>query len=399
MSADAALRTLPDLLITPARPGEYLICNPFTRTFALGDTRFVELLSFLLQERSPSELERYEPAECMVLDVSRPLFADGLLGDPTGLDRTRNLDGAAAVKVDRALALARRLRLVIDDESAYADYLAGAKRSPIDARHRGNMHQLVGEYVIRSLRRRGVDEWWVDQKFTPDRTLPREGLYLDVQWRFATSYYTRARLEGKRVLDFGCGPGLFSRLFAGGGATVVGLDTSAEHLETARRLAAEDGLADRVEFRTLELPVERSLAELASQRFDLIFLSDVMMFYFHPYPPDLELDPMALLCGLEKLLAPRGRITVLEPNGAFWQQPWLGDPGRPFTVLTEYRHRRYGVTPTLEQMSRAAESAGLAIAKVRELAPGDECPDTRAAGFAAEFPVWWFFELCRVPQG
>jgi SAM-dependent methyltransferase len=364
----------PELLITAARPGEFLASNPSTRTHALGNAAFVELLSGAV------------PASPIVArDASRSPWKDGLLGDPTGLDRTAILDGVKPLGADDALALARRLHLVIDNEAAYVEFLIGRRLNVIDRAHRGTIHQRVGEHVLLRLRRKSVDDWWIDQKFTADRREPLPGLYRDVQWRFAREYFTADRLDGRRVLDFGCGPGLFARLFASAGATVTGLDTNAGHLETARRLAAEDGLADRCRFEPLALPVQEGLAPLADERFDVIFLSDVLMFYFHPYDPELELDPVALLQALAALLAPGGRIEVLEPNGVFWQQPWLGTGARPFTVLTEYRHRHDGVTPTLEQLSRAAESAGLAITRVREPAA--------QAGFAAEFPPWWFFEL------
>ncbi len=128
-------------------------------------------------------------------------------------------------------------------------------------------------------------------------------------------------------------------------------------------------MADRVDTLPLTLPIEDGLASLTGAQFDYIFLSDVLMFYFHSYDPSVELDPAALLTTLAGLLAPGGRIAILEPNGAFWQQPWLGSPQRPLTVLSEYRHRWHGVTPTLEELSRAAEAAGLAIAMVRELVP------------------------------
>ena len=70
--------------------------------------------------------------------------------------------------------------------------------------------------------------------------------------------------------------------------------------------------------------MEDGLAGLREERFDRIFLSDVLMFYFHPYDPGLDLDPVALMRCLAGLLAPDGRIEILEPNGVFWQQPgWV----------------------------------------------------------------------------
>jgi 2-polyprenyl-3-methyl-5-hydroxy-6-metoxy-1,4-benzoquinol methylase len=377
--------TLPEVIITPVRAGEFVCWNPFVRAHLLGDLDFVELLAAL---RDGTPVVPDSSAVCRVRDVSTPSFADGLLGDPTGLDRGATLAGVEPVSRADAIKLAVRAKLVVENVDAYAEFLSGEKLNVIDRAHRGTIHQAAGEYVLLKLRRESVDDWWVEQKFTPDRREPRPGPYRDVQWVFAQERWTRERLAGRRVLDFGCGPGLFARLFASAGASVLGVDTNEEHLETARRLAAEDGIADRTDFRVLDLPPEVTLDALG-ETFDVILLSDVLMFYFHPYDVEVDLDPAALLTTLAGLLADGGTIEVLEPNGAFWQQPQIGSPERPVTVLTEYARRHFGVTPTLEQMSRAAESAGLVISAVREL--------TGAAGFAAEFPLWWFFELRRAP--
>jgi 2-polyprenyl-3-methyl-5-hydroxy-6-metoxy-1,4-benzoquinol methylase len=375
------MKTLPEVIVTPRRAGEFACWNPFVRTHLLGDLAFVELLGALRDGATVAGPFR-------VRDASLPSFADGLLGDPTGLDREATLEGVEPVDLDAALELATRAKLVVDDVDAYREFLSGRKLNAIDRAHRGTIHQAAGEHVLLRLRRPSVDDWWVDQKFTEDRREPRAGPYRDVQWVFARERWTPERLAGRRVLDFGCGPGLFARLFASAGASVLGVDTSSDHLETATRLAGDDGLSESTDFRLLELPPEVTLDALG-EKFDVILLSDVLMFYFHSYDESLELDPAGLLKTLAGLLAEGGTIEVLEPNGLFWQQPQLGDPDRPLTVLTEYRHRRFGVTPTLEEMSRAAESAGLCIAAVRELA-GD-------TGFAAEFPPWWFFELRRSP--
>ena len=377
----------------PRARGALVVWNPFVRTHLVADPEFVSVLAALAAP--DADLSEWQDARFRVRDASLPPYADGLLGDPTGLDRGATLDGVEPVGLDDALELARRAWVVIDDEAAYAEFLTEPRRNVLDRGRRGTIHQQVGEYVLLRLRRDSVDDWWVDQKFTEDRREPRPGLYRDVQWPFALERYTRERLDGKRVLDFGCGPGLFARLMAREGASVLGVDTNEEHLETARRLVEDDGVADRAEFRVLELPPEKTLDALG-EKFDLILLSDVLMFYFHPYDAELDLDPQALLRTLAGLLADGGTIEVLEPNGIFWQQPRIGAAERPVTVLTEYRHRHFGVTPTLEQMSRAAEGAGLCISAVRELAaPEQRGAAERDLAFTAEFPPWWFFELRR----
>jgi 2-polyprenyl-3-methyl-5-hydroxy-6-metoxy-1,4-benzoquinol methylase len=379
------MRTLPEVLITPRGDDDFVALNPFTRTYAVCDTAFVALLGAL---RSSEDVARFADARFRVADATVSPYADGLLGDPTGLDRDRSARDAEPVDLEAALALARALWLV-GDEDALSEHL-GPRRNVLDRGKRGTIHQRVGDHVLFDLRQRDVDAWWADQKFAAGRREPAEGPYRWVQWDALRPWAAEQDLDGADVLDFGCGPGLFARLFARQGARVLAVDTNEQHLETARALAAEDGVA--IETRTLTLPAEDALP--ADRAFDLIFLSDVLMFYFVPYDASAGLDPAALLRALRARLKPGGRIVVTEPNGIFWQRAWLGAPDRPFTVLTEYRTHRDTVTPTLEELSRAAEAADLAIRSVRELVPSDDgAPDDRARRYAAEFPLWWLIEL------
>jgi hypothetical protein len=183
-----------EVVISPLRRGEFLVSNPSTRTHAVGDSAFLELLA------SPGEVP---DAPVRVRDASRPPFEDGLLEDPSGLDRTATLQDTDPVSAPDGLALARRLMLVVDDAASYREYLTGRRLNVIDRAHLGNIHQRVGEYVLMRLRRSSVDEWWVEQKFTEDRREPRAGLYRDVQPRpgwGANGYWTSVAVPG-------CSPG------------------------------------------------------------------------------------------------------------------------------------------------------------------------------------------------
>jgi 2-polyprenyl-3-methyl-5-hydroxy-6-metoxy-1,4-benzoquinol methylase len=66
--------------------------------------------------------------------------------------------------------------------------------------------------------------------------------------RLLEDLFARLRLEGKSVLDLGCGSGQVSLLAAAMGATVHGIDIAPAMLALAREAAARSGLADRARF-------------------------------------------------------------------------------------------------------------------------------------------------------
>lgn len=79
-----------------------------------------------------------------------------------------------------------------------------------------------------------------------------------------------ASWQGRRVLELGCGHGLYSIEFAKLGANVVAVDYSAPMLALARKNAEKAGVADRITF------VQSDIREVTETGpFDLIFLTGV----------------------------------------------------------------------------------------------------------------------------
>jgi SAM-dependent methyltransferase len=76
-------------------------------------------------------------------------------------------------------------------------------------------------------------------------------------------------VEGKRVLDAGCGPGTYTETLLDRGADVVGVDASEELLSIAR-----DRVGDRAEFRQLDL--RDGLDQFDTNAFDLVCSSLVL---------------------------------------------------------------------------------------------------------------------------
>jgi 2-polyprenyl-3-methyl-5-hydroxy-6-metoxy-1,4-benzoquinol methylase len=100
---------------------------------------------------------------------------------------------------------------------------------------------------------------------------------------------------GKRVLEIGCGTGLFTGHFAASGASIVAVDVAEELIAIARARHS----ARAAEFRCAEFETMSS-----GERFDAVIGSSVL----HHLEIDVAMSKMAAL------LKPGGRISFAEPN-------------------------------------------------------------------------------------
>jgi 2-polyprenyl-6-hydroxyphenyl methylase/3-demethylubiquinone-9 3-methyltransferase len=102
-------------------------------------------------------------------------------------------------------------------------------------------------------------------------------------------------LAGKRALDMGCGAGLLAEPLARLGATVTGVDASAEVIAAARAHAGALAIDYRV----------GGVEEVAAEQFDLVTSLEVI---------EHVLDPGVFVHGLARALAPGGLMVLSTPN-------------------------------------------------------------------------------------
>jgi SAM-dependent methyltransferase len=174
--------------------------------------------------------------------------------------------------------------------------------------------------------------------------------YLMQEWLPALDGVVEKLAAGALVADVGCGHGASSILMAQAfpASRFVGFDYHAGSIETARRRAAQAGVADRVTFEV------GGAADYAGEGYDLVAFFDA----FH----DLG-DPLAAARHAAAVLAPGGTCLLVEPYAADRVEDNLNPVSRLY-----YGFSTLVCTPgSLSQPGRAGLGTQAGEARLREV--------------------------------
>jgi ubiquinone/menaquinone biosynthesis C-methylase UbiE len=112
--------------------------------------------------------------------------------------------------------------------------------------------------------------------------------------------YLAVDSSGKRILEYGCGPGSYAFFLAERGATVTGIDISPVAIEQAREHAKHENI-DRIEFRIMDA----EKLEFPDGSFDLVCGTGILH--------HLDLDKA--FSEIARVLRPDGSAIFIEPLG------------------------------------------------------------------------------------
>jgi 2-polyprenyl-6-hydroxyphenyl methylase / 3-demethylubiquinone-9 3-methyltransferase len=188
----------------------------------------------------------------------------------------------------------------------------------------------------------------------------------------------RARLQGTRVLDVGCGGGLLAESLARTGAEVTAIDLAPGMIEVARLHAAHGALA--IDYR---LNSAEQLAHEQPGSFPVVTCMEML-----EHVP----DPAALIGTLAQLVAPGGALFVSTLNRNL-KSFLLAIVGAEYLLNLIPRG-----THEYERLIRPAELARWARAaqfELRELAGIEFNPLTRQVALSADVSVNYLAHLTR----
>lgn len=170
--------------------------------------------------------------------------------------------------------------------------------------------------------------------------------------RLRDAYLERLPLaSAKDVLDLGCGTGVVARAVArqvGFTGRVAGVDQSPVFIETARRLAAEEGLGDRVEFQV----GDAHALGYAAESFDIVIAHTLISHVT---------DPVTVIKEAARVIRETGIIAIFDGDYASLTfactDPELGktmDEALRITVFTSPR--------VMSNLPRLLREVGLELA-------------------------------------
>ena len=254
-------------------------------------------------------------------------------------------------------------------------------------------------------KQKGIMEKWFKMKFYDDVSDIRpesRAYYKYCVENFVTQFFTKDKVEGKRVFDFGCGPGYFSTILAKRGAHMTGIDRSAFLIEKANELKQRLCLDNEEFFQGDFLDFAKNVH---SKDFDYIVAIDTIVSFDYLRKTHDHVEFSKSLSEISRILKDQGRFFIIEAHPFFGQLAkgiTLSKEGRFHGRLPNYKieykakdnpHHWF----TLEEITSGLSENGLAICRIYEPDPSVELEkeNPHLYRFYLKYPHLIVYEICK----
>jgi SAM-dependent methyltransferase len=268
------------------------------------------------------------------------------------------------------------------------------------------MTTAMGKALKEYAEQQGIMEKWFKMKFYEDVSDIRpesRAYYKYCVENFVTQFFTKEKVAGKRVFDFGCGPGYFSTILAKLGAHVTGIDRSAFLIDKAIELKQRLGLENVEFFQGNFLDFAKNMP---SEKFDYIVAIDTIVSFDYCRQTHNHKDFTQALSEIRRVMKDEGRFFIIEAHPFFGQLAkgiTSSSNGRFHGRLPNYKieykskdnpHHWF----TLDEMTRALSENCLAICRIYEPDPSIELEkeNPHLYRFYLKYPHLIVYEICKM---
>ncbi len=251
-----------------------------------------------------------------------------------------------------------------------------------------------------------IMEKWFKKKFFDDVSDIRpesRNYYKHCVHNFVTQFFSKEKIAGKRILDFGCGPGYYSTILAQRGADVTGIDRSAFLIYKANELKQKLGLKNIEFFQEDFLDFETNARP---KEFDYIIAIDTIVSFDFSRQKHNHEDFTKALSKISRILKDQGRFFIIEAHpffGQFAKGIKFSSEGHFHGRLSHYKieYKRKDNPNhwfTLDEMTKALNENCLAICRIYEPDPSVELEKENAQlfKFFLKYPHMIVYEICKV---
>ncbi len=251
-----------------------------------------------------------------------------------------------------------------------------------------------------------IMENWFEKKFYDDVSdiRPKNRVYYKhYVHNFVTHFFSKEYVAGKKILDFGCGPGFYSAILAQRGAQVIGIDKSKFLISKAQELKEKLGLSN-VEF------FHRDFLEFAEnlrpKEFDYVVAIDTIVSFDFSRKEHNHEEFSQALSKINRILKDQGRFFIIEAHPFFGQLAKgiaLSNGGHFRGCLPRYKiEHKHKDNPnhwfTLSEMTNALSENQMAILHIYEPDPSVELKKENAQlyKFLLKYPHLIVYEIGKV---